>query len=591
VKPASRPLVPVRALLLLILLLLGLLGGAATAHAVDIVPIYTGALPMYSVDVSDADVAYADNSNAWVKDMATGKVTQVASGEFGAFTQITHDRIMWQTMNTYYTASYRRAKLRDEGTVQNLPARPVCVLDGEYIAYIESYEQGTAVVDTIGGDRVADLGSNIFSCELAYPWAIWSDQSAVWARDLSTSAPPVQIWGWKGQSPASDGTTVAWQYEWPGNSRILARTLPDGPVITVRESSWAGTVVVEGDWIAWTGGTSGGMSLIYAYHIPTAQTVQVTPSAAFRDGLHISNSWLVWLESSVYGNGGNVRGCRLTDLLAELPAPVALRPTSATLPGGGVRLAFQDTVTAGESNASVGPGRPAPAGYHLLPGTNWDITTQSRTSGYTDITVPYDPATLGGAAESSARLFVWKDGAWIDVTTSVDTAANTVTGRTYYLSQVAVARPRLPQETTSVYRFYNKAAGTHFYTASPDERDAVMAKWPTIFNFDGLSYAYDTTKATQPLYRFYNKKNGGHFYTASADEANHVLATWPDVFTFDGPAYNVSTGPVPGLTVFRFYNKKNGSHFFTASAEERDIVMSRWPDVYTFEGPAFYLPQ
>ncbi len=145
-------------------------------------------------------------------------------------------------------------------------------------------------------------------------------------------------------------------------------------------------------------------------------------------------------------------------------------------------------------------------------------------------------------------------------------------------------------ETTKVYRFYNMKNGTHFYTASYDEKINIIKTWPDIYKYEGVGYEYDGLKATKPLYRFYNRVTGSHFYTVSAEEANAVIAKWSNVYTFEGPAYNVSDTPVAGGTVYRFYNLKNGSHFFTASPDERDMVIATWPNVFRYEGEAYYLP-
>jgi hypothetical protein len=142
----------------------------------------------------------------------------------------------------------------------------------------------------------------------------------------------------------------------------------------------------------------------------------------------------------------------------------------------------------------------------------------------------------------------------------------------------------------TVYRFYNKKNGTHFYTDSVAERDHVIATWPTVFTYEGPAYYVKPSADTSPLYRFYNKISSSHFYTSSAEEAEHVKATWPNVFTYEGPTYRVSVAPGPGKSpVYRFYNKKNGSHFYTASGEEAEHVKAAWPDVYQYEGPAFWI--
>jgi hypothetical protein len=143
-----------------------------------------------------------------------------------------------------------------------------------------------------------------------------------------------------------------------------------------------------------------------------------------------------------------------------------------------------------------------------------------------------------------------------------------------------------------VYRFYNPGAGTHFFTDSAEERDHVIATWPTIYSYEGVAYKVNPENNPQPLYRFYKPSSSSHFYTASLDEANHVLATWPHIYSYDGPTFAVTPWPEPAKPpVYRFYNKVNGSHFYTASLDEANHVIATWPQVYTYEGQAFWLGQ
>jgi hypothetical protein len=163
----------------------------------------------------------------------------------------------------------------------------------------------------------------------------------------------------------------------------------------------------------------------------------------------------------------------------------------------------------------------------------------------------------------------------------------------------------LPQPTVVVYRFYNQGSGAHFYTASVEERDYVIATWPDLFTYEGPAfYLYDdmidgTSVApasiylgpSAPVYRFFNVRNGSHFYTISAEEADLVRAKYPDVFRYDGIAFNAyltAAEYTPLAPVYRFYNKLNGSHFYTISEEERLLVLQYFSDTYEYEGIAFY---
>ncbi len=146
--------------------------------------------------------------------------------------------------------------------------------------------------------------------------------------------------------------------------------------------------------------------------------------------------------------------------------------------------------------------------------------------------------------------------------------------------------------SSPVYRFYNFANNTHFFTPSLDEANMVIATWSNIFRYEGIAYYTNPANNTQPLYRFYNRNSRSHFYTASLEEANTIVARYSNVFTYDGLTYAVNVAPVAGSSpVYRFYNLRNGSHFFTISAQEADMVIATWPTVYRYEGPAFWVGQ
>lgn len=142
-----------------------------------------------------------------------------------------------------------------------------------------------------------------------------------------------------------------------------------------------------------------------------------------------------------------------------------------------------------------------------------------------------------------------------------------------------------------VYRFYNKSNGTHFYTASEAERLNVTRKLSATYTYEGPAYWVNTANAANsvPLHRFYNKKKGTHFYTASEDEKQSVIATLSGTFLYEGAVYNVSNSADNAAPMFRFYNKRTGTHFYTASDAERDQVMNTLGGTYTYEGIGYYI--
>lgn len=109
--------------------------------------------------------------------------------------------------------------------------------------------------------------------------------------------------------------------------------------------------------------------------------------------------------------------------------------------------------------------------------------------------------------------------------------------------------------TEPLYRFYNLHTGTHFYTASADERDTVIAKWPSVYRYEGIAYSVSPGPVgdSVPVYRFYNLSRGVHFYTASAEERDSVIARLSGTFRYEGAAFYVSsaepTVPTPVVCI------------------------------------------
>ena len=161
----------------------------------------------------------------------------------------------------------------------------------------------------------------------------------------------------------------------------------------------------------------------------------------------------------------------------------------------------------------------------------------------------------------------------------------------YEVTPIAEVRP---YTWMPVYRFFNTKNGSHFYTASQSEKVSVLAKLSKTYSLDGVAYSVNTSdpENSSPLYRFYNKKNGSHFYTADTAERDRLLNTMGATYSYDGPAYNVSlTKASYARTVYRFFNKKNGSHFYTASESEKASVLANLGKTYSLDGAAFYLAE
>ncbi|AOW12375.1 hypothetical protein LPB72_07985 [Hydrogenophaga crassostreae] len=142
----------------------------------------------------------------------------------------------------------------------------------------------------------------------------------------------------------------------------------------------------------------------------------------------------------------------------------------------------------------------------------------------------------------------------------------------------------------AAYRFFNTLTGVHFYTMSEEERSSVQANLKQ-FQYEGPAfYAIPSDAETlKPVYRFYNKVSGTHFYTISEEEKSHVIATWPEIFNFEGISWYGSQTPGPGWRpIYRFFNTQTGTHFYSATPAEKDTIVATLPQ-FTFEGIAYYI--
>jgi lysyl endopeptidase len=158
----------------------------------------------------------------------------------------------------------------------------------------------------------------------------------------------------------------------------------------------------------------------------------------------------------------------------------------------------------------------------------------------------------------------------------------------------------LVQGLKPVYRFYNNARGTHFFSQSITEKNYILANYPQ-FSFENAVFnAYSNVDAAtrSPVYRFYNSATQSHFYTIDVNEKNTISANiasgaWPQ-FAFEGTSWYAKTPaqfaatPDGTIPLYRFY-RTNGTHFYTASLAEKNSIQANLSAYYKYEGIAYYV--
>ena len=145
-----------------------------------------------------------------------------------------------------------------------------------------------------------------------------------------------------------------------------------------------------------------------------------------------------------------------------------------------------------------------------------------------------------------------------------------------------------------LYRFFSKTDGTHFFTASTSEQQQVAASRSDLtFEGTGLSAVNPANLSSDPqaraVFRFFDSVYGTHFYTISQSEQQAIVATRSDL-KYEGTALYADASKVAGdSAVYRFFDTGNGTHFYTSSSSEVAQIQSARPDLKN-EGVAFYVP-
>ncbi len=164
--------------------------------------------------------------------------------------------------------------------------------------------------------------------------------------------------------------------------------------------------------------------------------------------------------------------------------------------------------------------------------------------------------------------------------------------------------------TAAVYRFFDSANGTHFFTADTSEALALITPGSALYHpsyipemndFSSLpAAAAQGDPAAIQIYRLFDTSNGTHFYTASANELASIIqpatASYrPDlVFEPSASIFEHSTHQPGDVAVFRLFDAVNGTHLFLSDVAEYNSITTPGSGTYRAdlkpEGVGFYAP-
>ena len=137
-----------------------------------------------------------------------------------------------------------------------------------------------------------------------------------------------------------------------------------------------------------------------------------------------------------------------------------------------------------------------------------------------------------------------------------------------------------------LYRFLDRADGSHLFTNNVKEIDAITG---ARFSYEGIGFN-TPNNGTQALYRFYNSSKDAHLYTASEAEKNALVAP-SSGYALEGTVGNVlASGSVVATSapVYRLFNASSGKHLFTIDQLERSNLLASSTG-WASEGVGFYV--
>lgn len=122
--------------------------------------------------------------------------------------------------------------------------------------------------------------------------------------------------------------------------------------------------------------------------------------------------------------------------------PDTIAPYFISFPSQKTNLTFDNLTSHGLTDVNVSTsGLTIPAGFQLA-GNYYKITTTATFAGNVTVTIIYDPSKVTN--ENALKLLHYESGNWTDVTTSLDTANNTISGTVSSLSPFVIVEPIPP---------------------------------------------------------------------------------------------------------------------------------------------------
>jgi hypothetical protein len=259
------------------------------------------------------------------------------------------------------------------------------------------------------------------------------------------------------------GAFAAWTGEisGPGYGILAARVESSGTVLAPVEISApashdeAPSIVEDGAggaFLLWRKDVGGSDDISGQWLDPNGQVRFAAGGVALCDTT--GTQWYPGMALSGVGRAVTVwwdgREFGYADVFAQImegntnPGPSSqVAPVDSTTGTTPVTLTFDNVTSPGVTSLTTGPAGPPLPGTFSATGTYYHLTTNATFTDSVEVCVTYDPLLLSGP-EWDVKLTHYDGVMWIDITTSVDTLANVVCGRTATLSPFVVGTGQIP---------------------------------------------------------------------------------------------------------------------------------------------------
>ena len=337
--------------------------------------------------------------------------------------------------------------------------------------------------------------------------------------------------------------------------------------------SGAGTLTIEGagaQFIASGAAVIGGDNRGTGFVPGGAGTIAVRAGGVLQ-----TNSMSVLAGSSV-----SVDGASVTTIFGDLGLGGAFSSAgsvtvSGTLSGGG-------TLTLGGGVTTVGTLAQATVAF-AAPNTTLRVGMLSGTSQVTGLQAGDRVDLVGATAIINGNTVSTPTGTLVLAGAGAYSLALDGNGGTFVTNGIG---------TVGVFRFFDSNYGTHFFSSSSSEKNTIITTRPDLV-YEGVGLESIDPAASDPnaanVYRFFDLSFGTHFFTASAAERDAVIASRSDL-VYEGSGFIEHTTSQPGdVGVYRFFDTNYGTHFYTADVAERNMIVATRSDLVD-EGIGFYAP-